>query len=164
MSGTLQFSSDITDRNSRFLEFIPQWRSLILGEKDEIACLANTCSAIMEAFSFHWVGFYRVIIHELVLGPFQGPVACTRIAKGKGVCGTSWMTNESIVVGDVDKFPGHIACSALSKSELVVPLRDIHGNVIAILDIDSDKYNDFSIEDLASFEFICRELDKQIYH
>ncbi len=164
MSETLVFSSNINDRESRFKEFIPQWRAIIHGEKDEIACLANTCSALMEAFSFHWVGFYRVIIHELVLGPFQGQVACSRIAKGKGVCGTSWLSNESIIVADVDKFPGHIACSALSKSELVIPLRDLNGNVIAVLDIDSDKYNDFSLADLASLEFICRELEKQIYH
>ncbi|MEX1188125.1 MAG: GAF domain-containing protein [Bacteroidia bacterium] len=164
MSGTLQFSSSPKDRKARFLEFIPQWRAIIHGEKDEIACLANTSSALMEAFSFHWIGFYRVIINELVLGPFQGPVACTRIANGKGVCGTAWMRNESILVPNVEEFPGHIACSALSKSELVLPLRDINGKVIAVLDIDSSELNDFSIDDLNSLEFICRELEKQIYH
>lgn len=164
MSEGLVYTSERQSRSERFREFIPQWRALIAGEKDEIACLSNTAAAIYNSFGFHWVGFYRVMLNELVLGPFQGPVACSRIAFGKGVCGTSWMKNESIVVPDVEAFPGHIACSAHSKSEVVIPLINSNEEVMAVLDIDSSELNDFSTEDLENLEFICRELEKQIYH
>jgi GAF domain-containing protein len=164
MAEGLLFSSSKSDRSARFREFFPQWRALIAGEKDEIACLSNSCAAISEAFDFHWTGFYRVLLNELVLGPFQGPVACLRIAYGKGVCGTAWAQNETIVVPDVELFPGHIACSALSKSELVIPLRNAANEVVAVLDIDSAKKNDFSTEDVIHLEMLCRELEKQIYH
>jgi GAF domain-containing protein len=164
MSEGLVFSTVNLDRSQRFLEFFPQWRALISGEKDEVACLSNTCSALMQAFHFHWVGFYRVSLNELVLGPFQGPVACNRIALGKGVCGTAWLNNKSMVVPDVEAFPGHIACSALSKSEVVIPLRNSLNEVMAVLDIDSDRLNDFSSDDLINLEFLCHELEKQVYH
>ncbi|MFN5370290.1 MAG: GAF domain-containing protein, partial [Bacteroidia bacterium] len=114
-------------------------------------------------FPQHWIGFYRVSGNELVLGPFQGPIACTRIQKGKGVCGTAWMRNETIVVDDVDQFPGHIACSALSKSEIVVPLRNNQGDVMAVLDIDSDRHGAFDEAMKIGFEQICSMLSTHIY-
>lgn len=164
MAEGLVFSKDDLDRDQRFLEFFPQWKALIAGEKDEVACLSNTCAALMQVFQFHWIGFYRVILNELVLGPFQGPVACNRIAFGKGVCGSAWLNNETLLVPDVEAFPGHIACSALSKSELVIPLRNSRSEVMAVLDIDSDRLNDFSAQDLINLEFLCHELEKQVYH
>jgi L-methionine (R)-S-oxide reductase len=122
----------------------PQLKALLMGERDFIANAANLCALVSMAFRFHWVGFYRVNNQELVLGPFQGPVACTRIAWGKGVCGTAWQKNETVIVPDVDAFPGHIACSALSKSEIVVPVHSASNDVVAVLDIDSSELNDFS--------------------
>ena len=116
--------------------------SLISDETDIIAILSNVSAAIQETFNFLWVGFYLVKDKELVLGPFQGPVACFRIKFGQGVCGTSWKNNKSIIVPDVDNFPGHIACSSRSKSEIVIPIRK-ENEVFAILDIDSSNYNDF---------------------
>lgn len=121
---------------------IPQIKALVDGEQDTIANLANITAALKMAFGFLWVGFYLVKKDELVLGPFQGPIACTRIKKGKGVCGTAWQKKKIIIVADVDKFPGHIACSSESRSEIVVPL--INDNEVdLILDVDSDKLNDF---------------------
>ena len=125
-----------------------QIKSLIQNENDTIANMSNVVAIIHETFKFWWTGFYRVINNELVLGPFQGPVACTRIAYGKGVCGTSWKEAKTIVVEDVHQFPGHIACSSASKSEIVVPIfKDSH--VVGVLDIDS--------EDLATFDNIDKE-------
>lgn len=121
---------------------IPQIKSLVEGETDEIANMANVSACLKDTFNFWWVGFYRVIGEELVLGPFQGPLACTRIRKGKGVCGTAWQSAKTIVVPDVDAFPGHIACSSLSRSEIVVPIVK-NGVVVAVLDIDSEKLNTF---------------------
>lgn len=119
-----------------------QVKALIQTEKDEIANMSNIAAIIHETFKFWWTGFYRVINNELVLGPFQGPVACTRIAYGKGVCGTAWKEGKTIVVEDVHKFPGHIACSSASKSEIVVPIfKD--NQVVAVLDIDSEKFATF---------------------
>lgn len=119
-----------------------QVKALIQTEKDEIANMSNIAAIIHETFKFWWTGFYRVINNELVLGPFQGPVACTRIAYGKGVCGTAWKEGKTIVVKDVHKFPGHIACSSASKSEIVVPIfKD--NQVVAVLDIDSEKFATF---------------------
>lgn len=121
-----------------------QVQSLIEGEDDEIANMANTASIIHGTFGFWWTGFYIVKGKELVLGPFQGPVACTRIPFGKGVCGTSWQRKESIVVPDVEQFPGHIACSSLSRSEIVVPVFDkVSGEVMAVIDIDSKEPGTF---------------------
>ena len=123
-------------------ELLSHSRSLLAKETDMVANMANISALLKEAFGFHWVGFYIVRGEELVLGPFQGPVACTRIKKGRGVCGTAWVRGEAVIVDDVDKFPGHIACSPLSKSEIVVPVFD-NGSVIAVLDIDSDKIGQF---------------------
>ncbi|MEP1094927.1 MAG: GAF domain-containing protein [Cyclobacteriaceae bacterium] len=131
----------------RYEALIPQIKGLLYGEENLIANLANTCAALKEGMGFFWVGFYMVDSEdELVLGPFQGPVACTRIKKGKGVCGTSWEKEEAIIVPDVDKFPGHIACSSASQSEIVLPiLKD--GKVTAILDVDSDQLDAFDAVD-----------------
>lgn len=119
-----------------------QVKALIQTEKDEIANMSNIAAIIHETFKFWWTGFYRVINNELVLGPFQGPIACTRIGYGKGVCGTAWKEGKTIVVDDVHEFPGHIACSSASKSEIVVPIfKD--NQVVAVLDIDSEKFATF---------------------
>lgn len=125
---------------------LPQLESLIEIETDVIANMANVSACLKNTFNFWWVGFYRVIGDELVLGPFQGPLACTRIKKGKGVCGTAWKSAQTIVVPDVDKFPGHIACSSLTKSEIVVPINK-NGVVVAVLDIDSEKSANFDDTD-----------------
>jgi L-methionine (R)-S-oxide reductase len=139
------------DKEEAYKTLIPQIKALISGEPDLIANTANVVSALRETFGFFWVGFYFVKEDELVLGPFQGPIACTRIRLGKGVCGTSWEKNETILVPDVDLFPGHIACSSASKSEIVVPIR-VNGEVVAILDVDSDKLNDFDAVDQTYLE------------
>lgn len=125
---------------------LPQIVSLVDGESDMIANMANISACLKDTFNFWWVGFYRVIGDELVLGPFQGPLACTRIKKSKGVCGTSWQNAETVIVPDVDEFPGHIACSSLSKSEIVVPIIN-KGVVVAVLDIDSEKIANFDETD-----------------
>ena len=121
---------------------LPQVVSLVEGESDRIAGMANMAAALAQPFGFFWVGFYRVIGDKLVLGPFQGPIACTRIAFGKGVCGTAWKRAETVIVPDVDAFPGHIACNSASRSEIVVPVK-ADGEVIAVLDIDSDRLGAF---------------------
>lgn len=121
---------------------IPQIKSLIEGETDLIANLGNIAAALKEQFGWLWVGFYWVKDGQLVLAPFQGPVACTRIHKGKGVCGAAWANAETLIVPDVEAFPGHIACSSLSKSEIVVPIIR-HGEVLGVLDVDSIEYNEF---------------------
>ena len=121
----------------------PQVKALLKNESDQLAKRANLCAAIKETFGFLWVGFYRVIGDELVLGNFQGPIACTRIKKGKGVCGQAWEREEVIIVDNVDEFPGHISCSSHSKSEIVLPLFDKDNKVIGVLDIDHDKVNSF---------------------
>ncbi len=126
-----------TGKEEQYQSLIPQIKGLLTGEDDQIANLANVAAALKEQFNWFWVGFYLVKNEELVLGPFQGPVACTRIKKGKGVCGASWEREETIVVPDVDQFPGHIACASASKSEIVLPL--FHkGKVIGVLDVDSE--------------------------
>lgn len=129
-------------KEEQYQSLIPQIKGLLEGENDLIANLANISAALKEQFDFFWVGFYVVKQDELVLGPFQGPVACTRIKKGRGVCGTSWQQAETLIVPDVEKFPGHIACSSLSRSEIVVPVIR-NGEVVAVLDVDSDEYNQF---------------------
>lgn len=133
-----------------------QIAALIEGEHDEIAVMANVCAAIHEAMGFFWTGFYRVSGEELVLGPFQGPVACTHIGFGRGVCGTSWKERQSIVVPDVEAFPGHIACSSLSRSEIVVPVLSADGTVRAVLDIDSKQLATFDDVDRQFLEDICK--------
>lgn len=133
-------------KEEQYENLLPQIKGLVDGETDLVANLANVVAAIKEQFNFFWVGFYLVKNDELVLGPFQGPVACTRIKKGRGVCGTAWEKEETIIVDDVEKFPGHIACSSLSKSEIVLPLFKssiVHG----VLDVDSSSLNSFDETD-----------------
>jgi L-methionine (R)-S-oxide reductase len=133
-------------KTDQYQSLIPQIEALLHGEPDLIANLANVAGALKEQFGWFWVGFYLVKSNELVLGPFQGPVACTRIQKGRGVCGASWQRAETLIVPDVEKFPGHIACSSLSKSEIVIPIiRD--GEVIGVLDVDSSEYDQFDTTD-----------------
>jgi len=127
----------------KYQRLYPQIKALLEGENDLIANMANVCSALKYGMDFFWVGFYLVKNEELVLGPFQGPIACTRIAKGKGVCGKAWGLNEVIVVDDVNQFPGHISCSSLSKSEIVLPVYNFKQEMIGVLDIDSDAYSSF---------------------
>lgn len=140
-------------KEEQYESLIPQIKGLLNGEPDLIANLANITAALKEQFNWLWIGFYLVKNNELVLGPFQGPVACTRIRKGKGVCGTSWEKAETVIVPDVNKFPGHIACSSLSKSEIVIPLLR-NNTVIAILDADSNAYNHFDSIDQKYLELI----------
>lgn len=128
----------------RYAETLPQLASLLEGETDTVANLANFCALLHEAFSWWWTGFYRISGEQLVLGPFQGPVACTRIKKGRGVCGTAWEKQTTIVVKSVEEFPGHIACSAASRSEIVVPVRNAEGTLWGVLDIDSEHLAAFS--------------------
>lgn len=134
---------------------LPQIKSLIEGEPDLIANLANVSAALKETFGFFWAGFYLVKEDELVLGPFQGPIACTRIKKGRGVCGTAWAEAETQIVPDVDAFPGHIACSSLSRSEIVVPLKREDGEVWGVLDVDSERLNTFDETDAHFLEEAC---------
>lgn len=131
-----------TDKKDRYEVLIPQIASLVEGEKDVVANLSNVVAALRQAMGFFWVGFYLVKEDQLVLGPFQGPIACTRINFGKGVCGTSWKEKRTILVPDVEQFPGHIACSSDSKSEIVLPAFK-NNDVALVLDVDSDKLDDF---------------------
>ena len=157
------FKTDIANKEEKYQHFLPDWELLISGETDETAILANTSAALREAFEFFWVGFYMVKNGELVLGPFQGSVACYRIRKGRGVCGTAWAEARTQVVPDVEQFPGHIACSSLSKSEIVVPI--FHNNeVIGVLDIDSDKLATFDETDRIYLEKMMETLSKQLYN
>lgn len=137
-----------------YASLLPQIKALVEGESDSVANMANVCAALKEAFGFFWVGFYMVKEEQLVLGPFQGPIACTRIQFGKGVCGSAWEQGKTLIVPDVDAFPGHIACSSLSKSEIVVPLIQNNG-VIGVLDVDSDLLNDFDEVDESSLNELC---------
>lgn len=141
-------------KEEKYRTLLPQLKSLLEGEDDHIANLANTSAALKETFRFFWVGFYLVKGEELVLGPFQGPIACTRIKKGRGVCGTAWAKAQTLVVPDVDAFPGHIACSSLSRSEIVVPLRR-GDEVWGVLDIDSEELNSFDETDARFLEELC---------
>ena len=135
-----------------------QIRALIEGETDKVAVMANVCAVIHETMGFWWTGFYRVKGDELVLGPFQGPVACMHIGYGKGVCGTAWKEQHTIVVPDVEQFPGHIACSSLSRSEIVLPVFTQDGSVSAVLDIDSKELATFDTIDKEYLEEICKLL------
>jgi len=138
---------------------LPQVEALITGEQDLVANLANIAAALREAFGFFWVGFYVVQGQELVLGPFQGPIACTRIAYGRGVCGTAWKEQKTQLVPDVEAFPGHIACSSASKSEIVVPAFQ-DGEVFLVLDVDSDQLDDFDTVDQKYLEDLMGMLEK----
>lgn len=141
------------DKAEQYQTLIPQIKGLLDGEPDLIANLANIAAALKEQFGWFWVGFYLVKNEELVLAPFQGPVACTRIKKGRGVCGSSWAQAKTLMVADVEKFPGHIACSSLSKSEIVVPLLK-GGEVMGVLDVDSELLNHFDATDQQYLEEI----------
>jgi L-methionine (R)-S-oxide reductase len=141
------------NKQEQYESLLPQIEALVTHEKDLIANLANVTAALKQQFGWLWTGFYLVKGNELVLGPFQGPIACTRIQKGKGVCGTSWAKEETLIVPDVDQFPGHIACSSLSRSEIVVPVFK-HNEVVAILDVDSDTLNQFDETDKIFLERI----------
>jgi len=141
-------------REQQYQQLIPQIEGLLSGETNLIANLGNIAAALKSGFGFLWVGFYLVDGDELVLGPFQGPPACTRIRKGKGVCGTSWDKAETLVVNDVDAFPGHIACSSLSRSEIVVPIVR-NDKVAMVLDVDSEHLNNFNATDKIYLEKIC---------
>ncbi|QJX46904.1 GAF domain-containing protein [Hymenobacter taeanensis] len=150
MAEELHLDTTLT-KAEQYRQLLPQIEALTTGEPDLIANLANTAAALRQAFGFFWVGFYLVKDNELVLGPFQGPIACTRIRRGKGVCGTSWDRAETVLVPDVEQFPGHIACSSDSKSEIVVPVLKA-GQVVAVLDVDSDQLNDFDQADQEALE------------
>jgi GAF domain-containing protein len=140
-------------KQEQYESLLPQIEALVTYEKDIIANLANVTAALKQQFGWLWVGFYLVKENELVLGPFQGPIACTRIQKGKGVCGTSWAKGETLIVPDVDQFPGHIACSSLSRSEIVVPVFK-NDEVVAILDVDSEALDQFNETDRIFLERI----------
>jgi L-methionine (R)-S-oxide reductase len=140
MAEDLQISKGT--KEEQYQSLLPQIKGLLEGEKDALANMANIAAALKEQFGWLWVGFYLVKQDELVLGPFQGPVACTRIRFGKGVCGHCWKESTTVIVPDVEKFPGHIACSSLSRSEIVVPLR-LEEKIIGVLDVDSTELNQF---------------------
>ncbi len=144
------------DRQEVYLSILPQLEALTTGEPDLIANLANITAALKEAFGFFWVGFYLTKNDQLILGPFQGPIACTRINFDKGVCGAAYTRRETILVPDVEQFPGHIACSSASKSEVVVPIFDKTGAVAMVLDVDSDQLDDFSEVDVENLEQVGR--------
>ena len=136
-----------TTKEEKYKSLLPQIKALVETESDLIANMANVCAALKFGFNFFWVGFYLIKDNQLVLAPFQGPVACTRIPLGKGVCGTAWKNNEVLVVDDVDLFPGHISCSSLSKSEIVLPIYDANKHIVGVLDVDSDAYKTFDDTD-----------------
>lgn len=147
------------NKAEKYSTLIPQIEGLIGDEEDVIANLSNVAAALKQTFNFFWVGFYLVKDNQLVLGPFQGPIACTRINFGKGVCGTSWKEKKTILVPNVDEFPGHIACSSASKSEIVLPAFS-DGEVTLVLDVDSDKLNDFDETDQQGLEKVMRLVEK----
>jgi len=144
-------------KEEQYQSLIPQIEGLLYGETDFVANMANVCAALKEQFNWFWVGFYLVKNNKLVLGPFQGPVACTRIAKGKGVCGSSWLQQKTLIVPNVDEFPGHIACASASKSEIVLPLIK-NGEVIGVLDVDSEFLDHFDNIDKSYLEQVIHTL------
>lgn len=158
-------SEDLTivkgTKEEQYQSLIPQIEALITGEPDLVANLANIAAALKEQFGWLWVGFYLVKGEELVLGPFQGPVACVRIRKGKGVCGTAWEKGETLIVPDVEQFPGHIACSSLSKSEIVVPIFR-EDKVVGVLDVDSIALNEFDETDKVYLEKITAMISRSL--
>lgn len=153
------FLPENATKAEKYQALLPQIEALIAGEEDLTANLANISAALKEAFGFFWVGFYLVKGEQLVLGPFQGPIACTRIAWGKGVCGTAWKEGKTQLVRDVDAFPGHIACSSASKSEIVLPAFK-EGKVALVLDIDSDQLDDFDETDALHLERLMRVVER----
>lgn len=153
MAESFHIPADVTSKKEKYKILLPQVKALVEGESDVIANLANIVAALKYGMNFFWVGFYFVKGNQLVLGPFQGPVACVRIPFGKGVCGTAWKKSETIIVPDVDQFPGHIACSSESRSEIVIPVVK-NGNVLGVLDVDSNLLADFDETDAACLEEI----------
>jgi L-methionine (R)-S-oxide reductase len=151
--------SKSTDKKEKYKTLLPQIEALIADEKDLVANLSNIAAALKQTMNFFWVGFYIVKNDQLVLGPFQGPIACTRINFGKGVCGTSWKEKKTILVPDVEKFPGHIACSAASKSEIVLPAFK-NNEVFLILDVDSDLLEDFDNTDQEALEQLMNIIER----
>jgi len=151
--------STSADKAERYKTLAPQIEALVMGESDLVANLSNIAAALKQTMGFFWVGFYLVKENQLVLGPFQGPIACTRINLGKGVCGTSWKEKRTILVPNVDEFPGHIACSSVSKSEIVLPAFK-NGVVALVLDVDSDMLNDFDKTDSLELEKVMRIIEK----
>lgn len=155
------FIPESATKAEKYEAIIPQIEALISGEPDLYANLANISAALKEAFGFFWVGFYLVKETQLVLGPFQGPVACTRISIGKGVCGAAWQEGKTMLVANVDEFPGHIACNSASKSEIVIPIFK-GGKVAMVLDVDSDQLDDFDAVDQEYLERLMKLLSKQL--
>lgn len=151
------------DKAEQYQSIIPQIKAIVEGEPDLIANLANICAALNQQFGWLWVGFYLVKQNELVLGPFQGPIACTRIAKGRGVCGTAWQQLQVIIVPDVELFPGHIACSSASKSEIVLPIMQ-NTECVGVLDIDSDELNQFDEVDAKYLQQLISIIETSIFH
>ncbi|MFN4124000.1 MAG: GAF domain-containing protein [Flavobacteriales bacterium] len=146
-----------------YTQLVEQIEALIAPDHDLVASLANISALLKEVFQFHWVGFYRVQDKELVLGPFQGPLACVKIGYGKGVCGTAWQNGATIIVPDVHQFPGHIACSSLSNSEIVVPVMDKKGEVQLVLDVDSEHFTAFDNDDQNGLEAIAALITKYYF-
>jgi GAF domain-containing protein len=157
MAETISVVNNLS-KEEKYKQFIPQVKALVDGEANRIANMANVCAALKEVFDFFWIGFYLVENDQLVLGPFQGPVACTRIAKGKGVCGTAWRENKTMLIPDVEQFPGHIACSAQSKSEIVLPFYNGQNQIAGVLDIDSDQLETFDETDSQFLENLLNEI------
>jgi GAF domain-containing protein len=161
MAESIAFSKT-SNRKTIYAEIIPQIKSLLEMETDLIANLANVTAVLREAFGFFWVGFYLTKENQLVLGPFQGTLACTRIDFDKGVCGHCYTTRETVIVPNVDEFPGHIVCSSASKSEIVLPIFDSHGKVFGVLDVDSDKPDDFSDVDADGLKEIIKIIEEKL--
>ena len=161
MAESLAFSEN-ADRLTLYDEITPQIKSLVTGESDLIANLANVAAALKEVFGFFWIGFYLVKNGQLVLGPFQGPLACTRIDFDQGVCGHAYTTRKTIIVANIDDFPGHIVCSSAARSEIVVPIMDRDGSVFGVLDVDSDKLDDFTQIDAVGLGEIVNVIERII--
>jgi len=161
MAENLTFSK-MADRKTIYDEIAPQIEALIAGETDLVANLANITAVLKEAFGFFWVGFYLKKENQLVLSAFQGTIACTRIEFGRGVCGHAYTTKQTVIVPDVEEFPGHITCSSASKSEIVVPIFDKSGEVFGVLDVDSDKLDDFNETDAEGLRKIVEIIEKNI--
>lgn len=149
-------------KQERYEEVLPQVVAMIEGETNRVSVMANVAAALHEAFQWWWTGFYTVEGDRLELGPFQGPVACYRIKRGRGVCGTAWERDDTVIVPDVEQFPGHIACSSLSRSEIVVPVHDSAGEVVAVLDIDSKELSTFDETDKIYLEKLVAAISKEL--
>ncbi|OZI07697.1 GAF domain-containing protein [Siphonobacter sp. BAB-5385] len=154
------FIPETTSRQELYESLVPQIEALVQGEDDFVANLANIAAALKQTFDFFWVGFYLRKNNQLVLGPFQGPIACTRIDFNKGVCGHAYTTQQTVLVPDVDAFPGHIACSSAARSEIVLPAFDVNQEVFLVLDVDSDQLDDFHEEDRQGLEQVMRIIEK----